>query len=265
VNIQEYISSGIIESYVLGLASVEESAEFEKLCAQYPELVKAREEFEIALEKQSVENAIAPPADTKEKIWNKIKESSASNPSKIITMQNSNRPTGRANWVAAAAVILFLVSGFFAYKFYNDNKTLKTQLNDTKNAQAQTDARLKILEEQTDMMKKTSDENVTQVNLVGTTKEKPSTKVYWDSTSSDVYLVVQNMPRLPSDKQYQLWALLGGKPMDLGLFDAPKDARIILKMKNVQKADAFAITIENKGNSGGPNLEQLQSMGKPKL
>jgi hypothetical protein len=36
-------------------------------------------------------------------------------------------------------------------------------------------------------------------------------------------------------------------------------------MNNAQKADAFAITIEKKGNTGPPTLEQLQSMGKTKL
>jgi hypothetical protein len=36
-------------------------------------------------------------------------------------------------------------------------------------------------------------------------------------------------------------------------------------MNNTQKADAFAITIENRGNTGGPNLNQLQNMGKAKL
>jgi len=40
---------------------------------------------------------------------------------------------------------------------------------------------------------------------------------------------------------------------------------VMLKMNNTQKADAFAITIENRGNTGGPNLEELQTMGKPKL
>jgi anti-sigma-K factor RskA len=72
------------------------------------------------------------------------------------------------------------------------------------------------------------------------------------------------MPKLASDKQYQLWALIDGKPTDLGLFDGGKD-KVILKMNNTQKADAFAITIENRGNTGGPNLQQLQSMGKAKL
>jgi hypothetical protein len=53
VNIQEYISSGIIESYVLGLASDEERREFEQTCAQYPEVLAARIEFELAMEKAS--------------------------------------------------------------------------------------------------------------------------------------------------------------------------------------------------------------------
>jgi hypothetical protein len=33
-------------------------------------------------------------------------------------------------------------------------------------------------------------------------------------------------------------------------------------MKNTQKAQAFAITIEQKGGSPSPDLKKLQSMGK---
>ncbi len=57
MNIKEYISSGIVESYVLGLASEEERTEFEQLCKQYPELVTARDSFEVLIEKQAFENA----------------------------------------------------------------------------------------------------------------------------------------------------------------------------------------------------------------
>jgi anti-sigma-K factor RskA len=97
-------------------------------------------------------------------------------------------------------------------------------------------------------------------------KKVPATAdIYWDSTSSNVFLIVKNMPKLPSDKQYQLWALIDGKPKDLGLFDIKDDNKGMFKMNDTQKADAFAITIENRGNTGGPNLEQLQTMGKTKL
>jgi len=122
-----------------------------------------------------------------------------------------------------------------------------------------------VLGRMADEQKLMSDPNVTVVNMVGMQKGSPSSaSVYWDSTSANVYLIVKNMPKLPSEKQYQLWALIDNKPADLGQFD-PRDSKVILKMNNTQKADAFAITIENKGNTGGPNLNQLQSMGKAKL
>jgi anti-sigma-K factor RskA len=72
------------------------------------------------------------------------------------------------------------------------------------------------------------------------------------------------MPELPSDAQYQLWALIDGKPADLGVFNTPKD-KVFLKMKNTQKADAFAITIEKKGGSVSPTLVKMQSYGKKGL
>ena len=50
MNVQDYISSGIVESYVLGLASPEESAEFELMCAAHSEVLAARNTFEIQLE-----------------------------------------------------------------------------------------------------------------------------------------------------------------------------------------------------------------------
>lgn len=261
MNIKEYISSGIIESYVLGLASPEEMSEFEKLCIQYPELVTARNDFEIVLENRMQSLAVTPASEVKEKVMNSIRQQSLRNQSKIITMEKSTTTSSSSSmrWVAAASVILLLVSGYFAYNFYNKNKSLKTELAKSKDDQNILDERLKKLE-------MVSDPNVAVVSLKGTEKApKSSANIYWDSTSANVFLVVKNMPKLPSDKQYQLWALIDGNPKDLGLFDVGDDGKIILKMSNTQKADAFAITIEKKGNTGGPTLEELQAMGKPSL
>jgi len=262
VNIQEYISSGIIESYVLGLASAEERIEFERMCMEYPELVEARNNFELAIERQAMQSATTPPADLRGKTWSAIQQASLSNTSKIVSMEPTIRRSSGLRWVAAASIILFLAAGYFAYTFYTQNKELKNSNKDLEAKFNRIDSILnKIAEEQ----KVVHDPNVTVVNMVGIQKALPSSaNVYWDSTSANVYLIVKNMPKLPSDKQYQLWALIDGKPHDLGLFDQPQP-NVILKMNNTQKADAFAITIENRGNTGGPNLEQLQSMGKAKL
>ncbi len=252
MNIQEYISSGIIESYVLGLTSPEESIEFEKMCALHPELVAARNNFELALEKQVFENAVQPPVASKEKILSAI-QSQTTSTSKVISME-PRKSSSVLRWLAAASVILFLLSGYLAFNFYNKNRELQSRLEKTDS----------IMNKMATVEKIMHDPNMMVVNMVGLKGTSSSANVYWDSTSTDVYMVVKNMPKLASDKQYQLWALIGSKPTDLGLFDAP-ESNVILKMKNVQKADAFAITIENRGNSGGPTLEELQSMGKAKL
>jgi anti-sigma-K factor RskA len=267
VNIQEYISSGIIESYVLGLASPEERAEFERMCLQYPELVAARIEFELALEKKLLRDASSAPRDVKEKVMSLVNEETSINQTKIITMQssNANRGSSSARWVAAASVILLLGFGFLAYKYYSQVEELKTSNQSLAAEKNAADSASNQLAAENKLMKELIENpNVAAVNMVPTTPGNPSASIYWDSTSSNVYMVVKNMPKLPSDKQYQLWALIDGKPKDLGLFDIG-DKKVILKMNNTQKADAFAITIENRGNTGGPNLGQLQNMGKAKL
>lgn len=266
MNIKEYISSGIVESYVLGLASGEEMAEFEKLCLQYPELAAARNSFEISLEKQAFANAVEPQASAKQKFLDFINQQPQSGDERpLISMENYARPKGTGfRWLAAASVLLFLVSGWLAYKFYNEAVSLKSELQITKTEQLKLDDRLKVLEDQQKVL---NDPNVNVVNLTGMPKApESSASIYWDSTSSNVWLLVKNLPQLPNAKQYQLWALIDGKPKDLGLFDAPeKDHKIMIKMNNTQKADAFAITIENRGNTGGPTLEELQTMGKISL
>ncbi|MES1222071.1 MAG: anti-sigma factor [Bacteroidota bacterium] len=253
-----------MESYVLGLASAEEQAEFEQLCMQYPELVAARNSFELSLEKQAFENAPQPPGFVKEQLVNLISQESVGNQSKVIQMNNTElvRKTKGFNWLAAASVLLVVLSAYFAYNFYSENKTLKSELVAAKNSQAKMDERIKKMEENQEVV---GGKDVMVISLTGTTPAKASANIYWDSTSTNVYLVVKNMPQLPSDKQYQLWALIDGKPKDLGLFDTQGDNKVMLKMNNTQKADAFAITIENRGNTGGPNLKQLQMMEKTKL
>jgi anti-sigma-K factor RskA len=254
VNVKEYIESGIIESYVMDLASESEKAEFERLCTQYPELVAARRKFEESLEGYASENAILPPPEVKAKVLAAI--------GKPVVAGPAQAPAGISLWprlVAAASVILLIGVGFLYYQTKKENSDL-----------AATNERLRVSEDSTRNIldrivrdtKVISDPNVTVVNMVGTqVAPKSSANIYWDSTSANVYLVVKNMPKLPSDKQYQLWALIDNKPKDLGVFDATDD-KVILKMKNTQKAQAFAITIQEKGGSPSPDLQKLQSMGK---
>lgn len=262
MNIKEYILSGIVESYVLGLASEQERIEFEQLCMQYPELVEARTNFELLLEKKAMENAVTPPVTSKEKIWSVIQQTApASNTSKIITMESSTtRKSSGMRWVAAASILIALAAGYFAYDASKKNTTLEASNKELADKLTKMDSTVaKLTEEE----KIKYDPNVTVVTLSGTTPAAPVASIYWDTASANVFLLVKNMPQLPSDKQYQLWSFLNGKPTSLGLFDGGQ-SKVMLKMDNAQKSDAFAITIEARGNSGDPH-GQVQNMGKTKL
>lgn len=266
MNIKDYISSGIVESYVLGLASKEEKAEFDRLCIEHPELVTARTNFEMALEKQLLGQAVIPAIGVKEKVIDAIRQQPSVNQTKVITMENVNtNRSSSARWVAAAAVVLLLVAGYFAYDYRKKNNDLEKELAASRSQQQKLDSQLSKLQMVTDP-------NVAVVNLKGMEKTpKSSASVYWDSTSSSVYLVAKNLPKPASDKQYQLWSLINGadgqlQPTSMGLFDVGDDGKVILKIdQQVRKADAFAITLEKRGNTGGPNLEELQTMGKTSL
>lgn len=251
----------MVESYVLGLLSAQERFEFEQYCETYPELKEARDSFERAIEKQAMQNAVAPPADIKEKVWLAIEDRSVSTTPKIVGMEPTTaRKSASYGWLAAASIILFIVAGYFAYSYYDQNQKLSKSV-------AALEIKMKQMEEYQKIM---SDPNVSVVSLVGLTPAKASADIYWDSTSANVYMVVKNMPQIPTNKQFQLWSIINGpggqlQANSLGLFDAGNNKKVILKMSNVTKADAFAITIEDRGNTGGPNLEQLQSMGKTRL
>jgi len=249
VNIKEYISSGIVESYVLGLASEQERIEFEQLCGRYPELVDARTNFELLLEKQVMDQAEEPPVENKRKIWSAIQETSSQSTSKIIAMEpSSRRRSSVAGWVAAASVILLLAAAYFAYDFRQKNAKLEGDMAQIQTTLDSTNRQMDELKKMMDIM---TNPNVTVVSMVGTQPSKSSANIYWDTASTDVFMVIKNIPKLPSEKQYQLWAFIDQKPVDLGLFDADKPS-LFLKMKNTQKAEAFAITIEKRGNGSIP-------------
>lgn len=59
-DIGEYLQSGIVESYVLGLATAEESKEAESLASVYPAVREAIDEFSKTLEQYALANAVAP-------------------------------------------------------------------------------------------------------------------------------------------------------------------------------------------------------------
>jgi hypothetical protein len=70
LDLEDYIESGIIESYLLGLATCDEVVMFERMRNIYPRLNGEIATMEYKLQKLGEEGGIAPPAQ----VWNSISE-----------------------------------------------------------------------------------------------------------------------------------------------------------------------------------------------
>ncbi|RYY62087.1 MAG: hypothetical protein EOO05_04050 [Chitinophagaceae bacterium] len=263
MNVQAYILSGIVESYVLGLASPEEQAEFEAMAAQHPEVLQARIAFEIALEQQMMAAAITPPASLKEDIRAAVLAvTPARTETPVRPLQET--PVRRMNpwkYVAAASVALLVGSVIWNVSTINKNKELAQQIAERDNQLAVASQKIDTMKQDISVVVGPDRSDIKMVVMPGTpTAPQAYATVYWDTTSHDVYLAANNLPAPASDKQYQLWAIFNGKPVDLGVFDV-KQEKLLIRAKNAQGAEAFAITLERKGGSPQPQ-GAIYVMGK---
>jgi anti-sigma-K factor RskA len=266
VDIQAYIQSGVIESYVLGLASSNEVTELESMRLKYTEIDEAINEFAVSLEKQALENSVPPPDDLKEKILKAIRDEELSTP--VIPIQKGNeehfnttvhsiRPWRMA---AAASIILLIVStalNYYLYQqYHNKNEAYQALLSDRNTLQANNQIYQTNLREWEEAAAMMANPKMATVKLKGIPgKEANMATILWDTGNKDVYVMANRLEAPSKGKQYQLWAIVDGKPVDAGTLDA--ECIGVCKMKNIPKAEAFAITLENVGGSQTPTLTAM--------
>jgi anti-sigma-K factor RskA len=272
VDIQQYIQSGVIESYVLGTASDEEVAEVETLRKQYSEVQNAIEEFSIALEQEALANAIPPPAGVKEKIFKSLniqyKDEQASPVIPLATETPSEKlaPVRTLNWKMAAAASIILLAGSIASNVYLYNRYSNTSskyqalLVERESLQANNNIYQTKLREWRSAAEMMADPEMMAVKMPAATgKSNVMATVFWHTRTKDVYVLPNKLPAPAENQQYQLWALIDGKPVDAGMIDPTCVGAC--KMKNVPRAQAFAITLEQKGGSAVPTMTQLFVLG----
>lgn len=258
MNSKEYIASGIIESYVLGIATEAERKEFEELCAQYPEIAEARMAFERSLEERLLADAPPPPFHLKGLVEEKLMQAQTGASADQEVTETPVRRMNPWKWVAAASLLLLAGAAWWGYDANRKYQELRASApsidtaaqRDLRARNEALEARLQAMESDAQMLAR-SDMKMASLK----TGEMYAT-IFWDTTSKDVYMLVGNMPQPANDKQYQLWALLNGKPIDLGMIEVKKE-RMLYQMKNVREAQAFAITLEPRGGSPQPTSNPI--------
>ncbi len=288
MNTKEYIESGIIESYVLGVATAGESAEVEQLALEYPEIQSEIESVSNTFENYALQFEKEPPAFLKDKIMAKLfsepisadrfqaavhggqttvaneqlagdsgqtdsEQLSANskqideNPREIVSLNRTPAPQRSIFKMAASWVLLALsIAG---------NIWFFTNWKDSEEKLVTLETQNQVLAQQGKALKASYQEEVAilqnhdfKVIILAGQPASPTAKalIYFDKNKKEVYLSAMKLPKAPTGKQYQLWAIIDGKPVDAGLIEGTSN---ILKMKSMTNAVAFAISLENTGGS----------------
>jgi anti-sigma-K factor RskA len=269
VTVQEYILSGIVESYVLGLASREDSIEFERMCAAHSDVRAARNAFELELEAKLFQQKIEPPRELKPRIFSEIGMEKDEQAPRVPIQKPALVPrAGFIKYVAAASLILLAGSVLLNLYLLDQYKKSIAQYKELSAIQSQLAGTNQILQAKLDsyetalsLMKNPLMDVIKMPGSPNSPAPSSMTTVYWNTESKDVYLLVNQLPKPVAGKQYQLWAIVDGKPVDAGTFDLGEGVSFI-KLKKIPKAEAFAVTLEKTGGSETPTMDAMYVMGK---
>lgn len=281
-NLKAYIESGVLELYVLGDLSPEEALQVEEMAAQYPEVKSELTAIEIAMENYAMENAVAPSADIETKLFEKLGLGKSEDvearsttlayteEAKVVKLDNSDSKVRTLRFALVACVALLIISTgalFITYNKLNAAHDQIASLNLDKEKFAGVVSKLEFENKGLDNMVAMNDSKEwATIRMAGQAfSPKSKMNVYWNKKDKSVLInyVAMDLPKADAEHEYQLWALVNGKPVSLGVFGKTDSTstEALQKMQAIQEAQAFAVTLEPTGGSVNPTMEKLAVMG----
>lgn len=229
----------------MGLCSPAEELEFEQLRSQYPELNEAIIAYELEMEKNMLQHSTMPDEATDKKILKLIDELSP--PGVVIPMQQNKKSRLKA-FAIAASVLLLISAGLNFYLFQQNNKV--SPAISLESLPASDYAIMK-------------NPKITPVAMYGYSYHAICRcTMFWDKATGKAYIMIHHLIRSSAEKNYQLWAIVDGKPVSVGLIQDEIRGKFI-EMENVPStANEFIVTLENAGGSSTPTESEIYLKGR---
>lgn len=260
---KQLIESGSLELYVMQSLPPKEMKEIDDMRKQNKEVNLEIYRIENALEEFAFAQAREPKPELKEEIEKRIGfglelDLDMENvKSVIIHLQPLLK------FAVAASFVLALSLGLTTFYFYRQYNNTSTQLAELKSKEAVLANEVNTIRASYTGLEKqlavVSNPAVKHVPLKGLPiAEKSSALVFWNKETGNTYINTAGLPAVSGNEQFQLWAIVDGKPVDMGVLDKNSS---FMEMKNVTNATAFAITLEPLGGKPTPTLEKMYVMG----
>ncbi len=246
MDIQTFIQSGLLESYILGQCTADELVLVERMAVEHPEVRAELESIETALENYATAQAITPPVDLRERIMRSIDAQAAStipNVGAPVTQPASWPPAPGFMWLLVAALgVLAVYLLFKVNKAQQENAALQTQVatltaekNDCATRTQHNERVFALLRDK---------QNTRRIELEVAANQK--VYFYQNTALGETSFDGTGMVSAPAHRYFQLWALMPNNqpPKDLGMFDlnAPEHWQ---HLDHYKEAIGFAISLED--------------------
>lgn len=254
---KNHIEKALLEQYILGLTSEQESKQVELYLAQNPSVAKEVSASQAEMEDFAMEYAMEPPVQLRARIMEEVKSTTSPLP--------KTQPGMNFNWLTGLAAIFALGFGLMTFLLYQQQSKMSNQMIVLENKVDQLQNQNELLNRQKKQVNQQfavlKDVKTNHVHLRGSKlSPKALIVVYWNETDQNAYLNIVDLPKIPTDKSLQLWADVDGEMIDMGVIDI--DKKELLAIPFIPNAASLNITLEQKGGNDHPNVEQIYANGK---
>lgn len=242
--INKFLESDLLEKYLLGTTTNKETSQVERYIVMYPEVRKNYEDLQENLEIYAKLHRIKAPDGLKAKILQHIKRQDL-----------GKRKVRRFAIAASIAAFVFAGSSYF---FYQQNQNLQTENSMVNNRILNLEADMKQqLEDVRNQFIVLNNPQTKKFYVNGNAKAKELKAVaYVNPVKKLSYINVRNLPNLPEDQCYQMWAEVNGKMVNLGIMKKIHDKDRLLPLPYGENAISY-ITIEPMGGNNSPTVKNI--------
>ena len=216
--LHNFLNSNLLNKYLVGDTSLEESKEVEHFISNYPEVAEAYEELQNNLEIITMAGAVEAP-----------------------------------NNMASAAAVLFAATSFMLYQkniqLNSENNVVVEEIFDLRSDIESNNYKLDKLSRE--LLKLNNPDSKKYVINGNERAKNLKTVAYINPVEKTSMIDVITLPQLPEDQYYQIWAELQDRMVNLGILD--ESNRKLKQIPYMEDALALSIKIGTKGDNTNEN------------
>jgi len=242
--IRIFLETDLLEKYLLGNTSNQETLQVERYIAMYPEVRTTYLELQENLESFARLHALKAPEGLKAKILYRIR-----------TQDLGRKKSRRLAIAATIAAFIFAGSSYF---FWDQSKSLQEENTIVTNRILNLEADMKQqLEDVRNQFIVLNNPQTRKFYVNGNNKAKDLKAVaYVNPVKKLSYINVRNLPNLPENQCYQMWAEVNGEMVNLGIIKNINDKDKLLALPYAKNAISY-ITIEPEGGNNSPTVQNI--------